>query len=181
RRSGCLSYPKHPGPDWPEQEFEPFTVALGHGNQEVLRLAERRTILSNRLEVREIRHLDTTGHQTPILVTNELLGRGAAAGLMFGRWSQENFLKYMREHYALDRLVSYQVEPMDETTSVVNPAWRKLDRAVRSLTAKLHPKLARFGAMNLTGSIEPEVVEKFLKRKAALQEQIQQLQTQLQE
>src|SRR5271166_3775545 len=70
---------------------------------------------------------------------------------------------------------------MDETTAVVNPAWRKLDRTVRSLTAKLHPKLARFGAMSLTGTIEPEVVEGFLHKKATLQAQIQQLQTQLQQ
>ncbi len=70
---------------------------------------------------------------------------------------------------------------MDETTSVVNPAWRKLDRAVRSLTAKLSPKLARFGAMSLTEPIEPEAVEVFLQKKAALQQEIQQLQTQLQE
>jgi len=181
RRIGCLTYHKHPGPDWPENEFQNCTVKLAHGNQEEMKLAERRTVLSNGFEVREVRHLDGSGHQTSVLATTEQLKREAVAGGMFGRWSQENFIKYMREHYALDRLVSYQVEQMDETTSVVNPAWRKLDRAVRSLRAKLHPKLARFGAMNLTGSIEPEVVEKFLKRKAALQEQIQQLQTQLQE
>ena len=72
----------------------------------------------------------------------------------------------MREHYALDRLVSDQVEKMDETTLVVNPAWRKLDRAVRSLSAKLHPRLARFGARSLAETIEPEAVEKFLKKKA---------------
>jgi hypothetical protein len=100
---------------------------------------------------------------------------------MFGRWSQENFLKYMREHYALDRLLSYQVLKMDETTQVVNPVWRKLDRAVRSLTAKLHPRLARFGAMNLAGPIDPEAVESFLKKKAAVQQEIQALQTQLRE
>jgi hypothetical protein len=99
---------------------------------------------------------------------------------MFARWSQENFLKYMREHYALDRLLSYQVEPMDETTTVVNPAWRKLDRIVRSLAAKLPPKLARFGAMNLPAAIEPEAMEKFLQKKAALQQDIEQMQTQLQ-
>jgi hypothetical protein len=99
---------------------------------------------------------------------------------MFGRWSQENFLKYIRQHYALDRLVSYQVEPMDETTPVVNPAWRKLDREVRSLTAKLRPRLARFGAMNLGEPIEPDAVENFLKKKAALQKEIQEMQTLLQ-
>jgi hypothetical protein len=125
--------------------------------------------------------LDTTGHQTAVLATTERLSREMAAAGVFKRWSQENFLKYMREHYALDRLVSYQVEKMDETTQVVNPAWRKLDRAVRSLTAKLHPRLARFGAINLAETIEPEAVEKFIKDKAALQREVQELHTQLKE
>jgi transposase-like protein len=179
RRIGCLTYHKHPGADWPETEFQTCTIKLAHGNQEELKLAERRTKLSNDFEVREIRHLDASGHQTAVLATTEQLSREVAAAGVFGRWSQENFLKYMREHYALDRLVSYQVEKMDETTQVVNPAWRKLDRAVRSLSAKVHPRLARFGAMNLAETIEPEAVEKFLKKKAALQREVQELQTQL--
>jgi hypothetical protein len=180
RRIGCLTYHKHLGPDWPEQEFQLRTVQLAHGNQEELPLAERRTVLPNGFAVREVRHLDGAGHQTAVLATTGQFSQEAVAGGMFGRWSQENFLKYMREHYALDRLVSYRVSPMDETTPVVNPAWRKLDRTVRSLTAKLHPKLARFGAMNLVGPIEPEAVEKFLRKKAALQREIQELQVQLQ-
>jgi hypothetical protein len=181
RRIGCLTYHKHPGPDWPVSEFKPVPVKLAHGNEEELQLAERALVLSNGLAVREIRQREETGHQTALLATTQRLSIGAAAAGLFRRWSQENFLKYMREHYALDRLLSYQVEKMDETTVVVNPAWRKLDRAVRSLTAKLHPKLARFGALNLTAAIEPEAVESFLKKKAAVQQEIQHLQTQLRE
>ena len=181
RRIGCLTYHKHPGSDWPVEAFESLQVKLAHGNEEEMKLAERTTVLSNGFAVREIRHLEASGHQTAILATAQKLSRAAAAALMFARWSQENFLKYMREHYALDRLVSYQVEAIDETTPVVNPAWRKLDRAVRSLSAKLHPKLARFGALNLSAPIEPEAVEAFLKKKTALQQEIEQLQTQLQE
>jgi hypothetical protein len=181
RRIGCLTYHKHPGPDWPLEEFKPVKVKLAYGNEEKLMLAERTTVLSNGLVVREIRHREGSGHQTSILCTSQRLSTGLAAGGMFGRWSQENFLKYMREHYALDRLLSYQVDAMDETTLVVNPAWRKLDRAVRSLRGKLAPKLAHFGAMNLAGPIEPKAVESFLKKKAALQQEIQTLQTQLQE
>jgi hypothetical protein len=181
RRIGALTYHKHPGPDWPEPEFALRTVKLAYGQQEELKLAERRTVLSNGFAVREIRQLEAGGHQTALLATTEQLSQPAAAGSLFRRWSQENFLKYMREHFALDRLVSYQVDKMDETTTVVNPAWRKAARVVRSLTAKLHPKLARFGAMNLPSTIEPEAMEKFLKKKAALQAEIQSLQTQLQE
>jgi hypothetical protein len=181
RRIGALTYHKHPGAAWPETEFELCSVQLAHGNQEDLKLAERRTTLRNGFALREVRHLDGKGHQTAVLATAQGLSREEVAAGMFARWSQENFLKYMREHYALDRLVSYQVEKMDETTRVVNPAWRKLDRSVRSLNAKLNPRLARFGAMHLAGPIEPKAVEKFLKQKAARQAEIEQLQTQLQE
>lgn len=181
RRIGALTYHKHPGPDWPQTEFEVCTVKLAHGNQEQMKLAERRTVLSNGLEVREVRHLDGAGHQTSVLALTEQLSKTAVAVAMFGRWSQENFLKYMREHYALDPLLSYKVEHMDETTMVANPVWRKLDQTVRSLRAKLQPKLARFGAMNLTGPIEPQAVEKFLGQKAALQQEIEQLQIQLEQ
>ena len=181
KRIGCLTYHKHPGPDWPVAEFVPVTVKLVHGNTEELRLAERRTTLSNGFAVREIRHLDEgSGHQTAVLATAQKLTTAAAAAAMFARWSQENFLKYMREHYALDRLLSYQVEPLPETTQVVNPAWRRLDRAVRRLTAKLQPRLARFGALTLAEPIEPTLVEAFLKKKAAAQPEIATLQTQLQ-
>jgi hypothetical protein len=181
RRIGCLTYHKHPGPDWPVEGFQPVLVKLAHGNEEKLLLAEGLTTLRNGFAVREIRHLDERGHQTAVLATTQTLSTAAVAAGMFGRWSQENFLKYMREHYALDRLVSDPVLPMDETTRVVNPAWRKLDRAVRSLTAKLAPRLARFGAMNLAGPIDPEAVESFLGKKAALQQEIEALQTQLRE
>ena len=32
------------------------------------------------------------------------------AGEMFSRWSQENYIKYMRQHDNIDRLVEYQVK-----------------------------------------------------------------------
>jgi len=181
RRIGVLTYHKHPGPDWPKEEFQGLPVKLAGGNQEEMKLAERQTLLSNGLAVREIRHLEASGHQTAILATVQRLSLPAAAAAMFARWSQENFLKYMREHYALDRLLSYQVEPMDETTLVVNPAWRKLDGQVRSLAARLQPKLARFGALNLAEPIEPAAVESYLQRRAQAQQEIQDLQSQLQQ
>ena len=31
---------------------------------------------------------------------------------MFARWNQENFFKYMREHYRLDRLVEHGISPV---------------------------------------------------------------------
>jgi len=96
-RIGCLTYHKHPGPDWPAEEFQLGTVQLAHGNQEQLKLAERRTVLSNGLEIREVRSLEDNGHQTSVLATTDTLSREAIAAGMFARWSQEKFLKARHE------------------------------------------------------------------------------------
>ena len=48
---------------------------------------------------------------------------------LFSRWSQENFFRYMMEHFAIDLLNEYQTEEIPETKRpVVNPKWRELDR-----------------------------------------------------
>lgn len=92
---------------------------------------------------------------------------------MFARWSQENFFKYMREHYGLDRLVDYATAEIPDTTAVVNPDYRRLDGQVRSKQGHLTRKLAAFSAMNLTGDIEPKKVAAFEQKQAELQEQIE--------
>lgn len=91
---------------------------------------------------------------------------------MFARWSQEDFFKYMREHYGLDRLVDYATDPIPETTKVVNPAYRTLDGHVRSKTGVLIRKRTTFGAMNREADIAPKTLEAFERAKAALQEEI---------
>jgi hypothetical protein len=68
---------------------------------------------------------------------------------MFARWSQENFFKYAREHFALDRLADYRTEAISEPLRVVNPDYRQLDGQVRSATGKLTRRLANFAAMTL--------------------------------
>jgi hypothetical protein len=99
---------------------------------------------------------------------------------MFARWSQENFFKYAREHYNLDRLVDYGTEVISDPIQVVNPDYRHLDSQVRSGTGKLNRRLAQFGAMNLEETIEPEQVEPFVQRKAKLHGEIESLQTEIQ-
>ncbi|MGI9323708.1 MAG: putative transposase [Pseudomonadales bacterium] len=180
QRVACLSYHKYPGEDWPEQEFHPQHVALVSGQVVEMKLAERGSCLSNKLWVREIRKLTERGHQTAILTTDYRSDFAPLAVAMFARWSQENFFKYAREHYSLDRLVDYSTETISDPLQVVNPDYRQLDGQVRSRTGKLNRRLAQFGAMNIEGCIEPQKVEPFLQRKADLQEEIQVLQTEIQ-
>jgi len=179
RRVAVLTYHKHPGPDWPVEEFQKYQVKQAHGQDVEMELVERGVCLSNGLWLREIRHRDGNGAQTAILTTNFRLALTAVAAGMFARWSQENFLKYMRQHYALDHLARHAVEPLPATTRVVNPAWRTLERQCRTLTTQRRRKLVEFGSLNLTAPIEPDKVETWLQKKAALQADLTRLDAQL--
>ena len=179
QRIACLSDHKFPGEDWSPEEFGPTAVRLANGERVTLQLAERGTRLSNGLWVRELRKCGERGHQTAILCTDYCRDAAPLAAAMFARWSQENFFKYAREHYGLDRLVDYRTEVISEPLQVVNPAYRQLDGQVRALTGKLSRRLANFGAINLEEPIEPAHVEPFMRRKATLQEEIDVLQTEL--
>jgi len=170
RRIAILTYHKYPGESWPAAEFAEHPVELAGG--ETMKLAERGTRLSNGLWVREIRKLTTNGHQTSILTTNYGVELSRLAGSMFARWAQENFFRYMREHYSLDRLIEYGTEPVPDTIRVVNPAWRKLDSEIRSQTGKRHRLLVQFGAQALAEPLSEPEVDRFQQRKGQLQEEI---------
>jgi hypothetical protein len=176
QRIACLTYHKFPGEDWSEEEFAPAQVRLPSGEVLTMDLAERGTCLSNGLWVRELRKRSERGHQTAILCTDYRSEAAPLAMAMFARWSQENFFKYAREHFSLDRLVDYRTEAISDPLRVVNPDYRHLDGQVRSATGKLTRRLAKFAAMTLEEPIEPKHVEPFLRRKAALQEEIETLQ-----
>ena len=175
-RIACLTYHKFPGADWPAEEFGPAQVHLAGGQVVAMELAERGTCLSNGLWVRELRKRTERGHQTAILCTDYRSEAAPLAVAMFARWSQENFFKYAREHFGLDRLADYRTEAISEPLQVVNPDYRHLDGKVRSATGKLTGRLAKFADMTLQEPIEPKHVEPFLQRKAALKEEIETLQ-----
>jgi hypothetical protein len=172
RRVAILSYHKFPGEDWAPEEFSPHTLTLVHGETVTLALAERGTRLSNGLWVREVREREDDGHQVSVLATDYRSDLGPLAVRMFARWTQENFLKYMREHFAIDRLVEHGTEPLPATTTVVNPAWRRLDTHVRRERALLVREQAQFGALNLSAAPEPAELEQWQSQKARLHEAI---------
>ena len=181
KRIACLTYHKYPGEDWREEEFQACEVQLASGARVEMHLAERGTFLGGELWVREIRKRTASGHQTSVVSTDYRSDARPMAAAMFARWSQENFFRYMREHYGLDRLVDYSLEEIPDTTKVVNPQYRRLDGQVRSKRGQLTRKHAAFSAMGLTGEIEPKKVAAFEQKKAELQEQIETLTNELDE
>ncbi len=175
KRIALLTYHKFPKDDWRLEEFSSYSVTLTGGETVTMKLAERGSRLSNNLWVREIRRLTENGHQTAMLATNFSSPLTTLAVSLFARWCQENFFRYMREHYGLDRLVEYGTETIPDAVSVVNPVWRKLDSQVRSKTGQRQRLWAQFGALTLSEDPADPELESFLRRKGQLQEQIQYL------
>jgi hypothetical protein len=85
----------------------------------------------------------------------------------------ENFFRYGRLNFGLDRLADYSTDEITDPIKVVNPAYRELDSQVKSANGKLGRALAQFGALNIEQAIEPEKMEPFLTEKAALYDQIE--------
>jgi hypothetical protein len=176
-RIAILTYHKYPGEDWPMEEFAACSVRLTSGEEVTMQLAERGSLLSNRLWVREVRKLSEGGHQTSILSTNHYTRLAVS---MFARWSQENFYKYMRQHYSLDRLAEYGTEPVPGPVQTVNPAWRRLDAQLRAQGERRRRQLALFGALDLSGLAEKEVAD-YQQKKGQLQEAIENLDREMQQ
>jgi hypothetical protein len=179
KRVACLSYHKFPAEDWGIDEFRTHPVKLGSGQVVDMRLAERGVRLSNDLWVREVRKLTDTGHQTSILSTDYKTADMRLAPRMFARWSQENFFKYMRENFSLDRLVEYCSEeiPAPETVKVIDPKYRSLDQAVRKTQGQLNRKLVAVAALTMPSLTAPsEEIEIFQEKKSTLDEAVAELQ-----
>jgi hypothetical protein len=179
KRIAILTYHKFPGDDWRRDEFRTHSVTLAGGETASLQLAERGSQLSNKLWLREIRKLSESGHQTSILTTNFQAPMTTLAVSLFARWSQENFFRYMREHYGLDRLIEYGTEAVPDAICVVNPAWRTLDSQIRSTTGQLHRRAAEFGALALSEDPSDSQMAGFQQRKGQLREEIQALDREL--
>lgn len=180
KRISCYTYHKFPKADWAKQEFTEHTVTFPTGEQVKMQLAERGTLLSNHLWIREIRKLTKSGHQTALLSTDYKSGCGRIAVSMFCRWSQENFFKYMREHFGIDRLIEYETESVPDTVEVINPRYRELSSQIRSKTSCINRRSACFGEITLKeGELDGKKFQKYEQKKAELQEDISLLEKEL--
>ena len=184
-RIACITYHKHPKEAWPEERFVETLVRLPNGEQASMKLAEMGSWIGDRkngLWVREVRKLTTSGHQVSLISSAYAQIAMTDAAGMFSRWSQENFFRYMMEHYAIDLLSEHRTEEIPGTNRpVVNPSWRELDSRFRSLKGKLQQRQAQFAAQTLHPESNAADVPKWEQRKSELLEVVQQLEHDLEE
>lgn len=182
QRIAALTYHRYPEQeDWRAEEFQEQAVKLVSGQTVRMKLAERGTHVGKRpgLWVREVRKLGTDGHQVSIVSTNfsgEAAGQAAA---LMARWSQENFFKYMRQHFGLDALAQYGTEEIPATVTVVNPLWRELNGEVRKKQAEWKGLQKLQQNVNLTQPLSEAAVCSYEQHQGELQARIEQLQPDL--
>jgi transposase len=184
QRISCMTYHKHPGEDWPKEWFVKHKVTMPNGETVTMELAEMGSLVGSgkyAMWMREVRKLTESGHQTSLISTVYELPHAQLAARMFSRWCQENFFRYMMEHFAIDLLQEYGTEDLPDTERVVNPAWRVLDRSRNSIQNKLRHRRARFAEMTMHPEPENNAAkyEKWMTKKAQLLEQIEQYETEL--
>jgi len=182
-RVAICTYKKNVSDKWGDEEFTEYEEVMPDGQKLKVTMAERGVLLQNKegkkpIWCREIRKRSASGHQTAIITTNYLMRIIMVGIYMFARWSQENFFKYMMEHFDIDGLVSYSKENITETAKLINPEYRTLDSAIKRDNAKLVRKNAAFAAISIKEQ-EEKNIKKYIAKKSALLEEIEQLKSNL--
>lgn len=185
-RIGCISYHKHPEEAWPEDCFAEHEGIMPNGERVTMRLAEMGSLVGSgkgSVWMREVRKLTDSGHQTSIISTVYELPHTVLATRMFSRWCQENFFRYMMQHFAIDLLQEYGTDDFPDTERVVNPAWRELHRGCNSVQNKLRYRRACFAEVSMHPESEDDKVryDKWVQKKALLLEEVQHYEHQLNE
>jgi hypothetical protein len=174
----CFTYKKYVKDKWDEQEFIEYkNCQLTSGDSISIKLAERGTYYKKeKFWIREIRKLSKDGHQTSIITTNFDGKIEENAVLMFSRWSQENFFKYMRQHFGIDRLTEYGGMDIDGTNQVLNPTYKEFERQIKTKNSQLSKTLKLFGEINLIDEpLDKEKLKKYEIEKSILLEKINEL------
>ena len=139
-----LTYRKGVYAPWPKRAFHTVNAIID-GRPVSYELAERLVSIRPGFRMREVRRLCASGHQTAIVTTRRDWPIETVAYRMFERWTQENFFRYMRQHFALDALVNYAVEPADPERTIPNPERKKLTKQLRASRAALQELEGAYG------------------------------------
>lgn len=130
-----ITYRKNVKDRWDEEAFEPYRIETTLGKVE-MSLSEKQVEL-NGVTMREIRKRNNNEHQTSVITTNYQLSTEKIAMYMFARWSQENFFRYMRQEYDIDRIMQYGVDELNKNIEVVNREYSNLTYHLKKIREKI--------------------------------------------
>jgi hypothetical protein len=140
-RVAVITYRKNVKNIWDEAEFVDYEIETELGTT-TMPLHEKEIEIDG-VHMREIRKLSSGGHQTSVITTNRKLSTILIALYMFARWSQENFFKYMRQEYDLDRIMQYGIDELDGNIMVVNREYSNLTHHLKKTREKIARRKAQ--------------------------------------
>lgn len=108
------------------------------GKRRVYRLYEKGTRVGRAGVLRTVIWQTPDGSQVPVLTNRADWPAPQLVHVLRLRWRQENSLKYLREHYAIDQLIQYGADAETDRRPVANPA----RRALRERLGRLRQELA---------------------------------------
>jgi hypothetical protein len=187
-RISIITYRKNVTDEWDESLFADYQVITSLGDT-TMKLHEQ-AFCHDEFEMREVRKLSDTGHQTSIVTTNKILPVEHVASHMFARWAQENFFRYMRQEYALDKIIQYSIDNIDSDIKVVNQEYNNITYRIKKDREKLGRRKAKLYELELKNPMEDDNNEKenekenekrkkWMKNKLELIEEIQLMEQQI--
>lgn len=149
-----ITYRKNVKDQWDEKDFSAYDIDTEV--ETTMELCEKQVEI-NGVELREVRRLTDTGHQTSVITTNYKMPTALIALYMFSRWAQENFFRYMRQEYDIDRIIQYGVDELDKTIMVVNREYSNFSYKLKKLREKKARRQAKLYVLveeNIEGEME---------------------------
>ncbi|MGH8897389.1 MAG: putative transposase [Egibacteraceae bacterium] len=158
-----LTYRKGAKTPEPDDAFRECKLTDDRGREHAYHLADRNVVLTytddggqRTLECRQITRRSKNGHQTQILTTRTDKDPAVIAHLMFSRWRQESFFRYMRHRFDLDGLDAYTTIPDDPNRTVPNPAKSQAHRRLKQLQAAVGAAQACHDRHTVAGVSTPD-------------------------
>jgi transposase len=136
----------------PAGDFAPYKGEID-GQAVELELADKSIHLDygprgknrKRLRLRQISRRKENGDQTHIVTNDRESGTLLLGARMFGRWGQENFLKYMVEETDFDGLWTYVMQDGDADEEVSNPERKELAAKINKVKERIQELICQYG------------------------------------
>jgi len=124
----------------PEEEFKACLVKLKFEKM-IVKYLDETIFLTNYGKIRCISVIHPKSKKRSQILTNDWNSQAKEpVQIMFGRWSQENFFKIMKERYHLDYFLGYDIEELENQPLVKNPKLLGAKRAKKKLQVELAKK-----------------------------------------
>ena len=99
------------------------------------------------------------------------------AVLMFARWCQENFFKYITESFGIDSITSYVKRNLPDTSQIINPAYRELQNQQKQMATIITKQKMKYAEISLSeNDLSDKQMKKHITKKAAIIQEIEALQ-----